>query len=212
MSKPLFSLVFSVYQGSFRVPVESVKEVGAGSEREPEKLGPATRENIERVFKEHNDSLLRFLRARLHSPQEARDVAQEAYVQVLGLRAPGTVSHLQAYLFQTAANLATNRLLQRRRRDEIDELVFFETETAKSPEHQCAAQNDLDLIARALEGMPAKVVRAFILVKFHEVDFEQTARIMGCTPRHVRRYIARAMEHCLQAVHSQRIKQGGIEQ
>jgi RNA polymerase sigma factor (sigma-70 family) len=175
------------------------------------KLGPATRENIERLFKEHNESLLRFLRARLHSPQEARDIAQEAYVQVLGLRDPSVVSHLQAYLFQTAANLATNRLLQRRRRGEIDELVFFEEETAKSPEHHCAAQKDLDLIAKALEGMPAKVVRAFILVKFHEVDFEQTAKIMGCSSRNVRRYIARAMEHCMKAMHSHGSRQGGIE-
>jgi len=38
---------------------------------ETNSLGPATHENIERLFKEHNESLLRFLRARLRSPQEA---------------------------------------------------------------------------------------------------------------------------------------------
>jgi RNA polymerase sigma-70 factor (ECF subfamily) len=179
---------------------------------ETKSLGPATHENIERLFKDHNESLLRFLRARLRSPQEARDVAQEAYVQVLRLRDPSTVSHLQAYLFQTAANLATNRLVQRRRRGQIDELVFFETETAKSPEHSCAAQDDLDVVARTLEGMPAKVVRAFILVKFHDVGFERAAEIIGCSPRHVRRYIARAMEHCLKAMHSQETRQGGRKQ
>src|SRR5690349_14164910 len=90
----------------------------------------AARAEIERLFKDHNGALVRFLRAKLHSLQEALDVAQEAYVQLLGLRNTNTISYLQAYLFKTAENLANNRLRYDGRRRELNELVFFETETA----------------------------------------------------------------------------------
>ncbi len=52
---------------------------------------------------------MRFLRHRVHSQHEAREIAQEAYVRLWKLDSPGTVSFLQAYLFKTAANIATER-------------------------------------------------------------------------------------------------------
>ena len=42
---------------------------------------------IQRLFEEHNRTLIGFLRARLRSEAEARDVAQEAYVRLLQLLA-----------------------------------------------------------------------------------------------------------------------------
>ena len=44
--------------------------------------GGAANSRIESLFREHNDTLLRFLRARLHSEADAREAAQEAYVQI----------------------------------------------------------------------------------------------------------------------------------
>ena len=73
--------------------------------------GPARRQRaelVERLFREHNDALIRFLVARLRSYQDARDVAQESYVRLLSLDEPGAVSYLRAFLFKTAANLATD--------------------------------------------------------------------------------------------------------
>src|SRR5262249_51144603 len=68
---------------------------------------------IERLFREHNDSLLRYLAARLGSRQEAQEVAQEAYVRLLKLDTPGAVSYLRAFLFKTASNLVVDRLRTR---------------------------------------------------------------------------------------------------
>ena len=65
---------------------------------------------IERLFQEHNESLLRFLAARLGSRHEAREVAQEAYVRLLKLDTPGAIGYFRAFLFKTAANLAVDRV------------------------------------------------------------------------------------------------------
>src|ERR1700743_3922041 len=72
-------------------------------------------EVVERLFREHNEALIRFLRGRVGSHNEALEVAQEAYVRLLSLDQPGAVSYLRAFLFQTANNLALDRL----RRDQV---------------------------------------------------------------------------------------------
>src|SRR5262245_23495507 len=79
--------------------------------------GCANPSEIERLFREHNDALLRFVAAKLGSKQEAREIAQEAYVRLLCLDHREAVSYLRAFLFKTAANLAMDRLRQRARRD-----------------------------------------------------------------------------------------------
>src|SRR5271163_4210660 len=58
------------------------------------------------LFREHNDALVRFLSARLGSYQDAREVAQEAYVRLLNLDRPEASNFLKALLYKTAANLA----------------------------------------------------------------------------------------------------------
>jgi len=66
-------------------------------------------EVVERLFREHNEALIRFLRGRVGSHNEALEVAQEAYVRLLSLDQPGAVSYLRAFLFKTAANIAIDR-------------------------------------------------------------------------------------------------------
>ena len=92
-----------------RMPGDSERE-GSG-----ELAGGSHAQRITRLFSEHNDSLVRFLAVRLHSVQEAKEVAQEAYVRLLSLDDSGAVSFLRAFLFKTAANLAVDRLRSRNR-------------------------------------------------------------------------------------------------
>src|SRR5688572_2123411 len=78
---------------------------------------PHHSEQVRQLFQQHNQALVSFLAARLNSAVEARDVAQEAYARLLQLQHPGTVSFLRAYLFRIAANLAVDRIRQRKVRD-----------------------------------------------------------------------------------------------
>src|SRR5882757_2706582 len=77
---------------------------------EPTRQARGAALDLARLFEEHNASLVQLLRAKLRSDQEARDVAQEAYVRLLQLDRIGTVSYLRSYLFRTALNIATDRL------------------------------------------------------------------------------------------------------
>jgi RNA polymerase sigma-70 factor (ECF subfamily) len=153
--------------------------------------------SIERLFQEHNESLLRFLSARLGSHQEAREIAQEAYVRLLRLDAPDTVSYLRAFLFKTAANMAVDRLRTRRQREQHAVFDFFGPgEDAASAEEEAAGVQDMQLLQRLLERLPVKCRRAFILNRFHGYDIAAVARDLNTTERSVRRYIAQALVHC----------------
>ena len=159
-------------------------------------------QRIDRLFREHNQVLLQFLAARLHSEHEAKEVAQEAYVRLLNLDKPGAVSYLRAYLFKTAANLANDRRKHYSRRERIHELIFFETrdDASPSPEGKVAAREELEIIRRAIEEIPAKCRMAFLLHKFRGLSFRETAAQMQLSERMVRVYVARAIYHCRQSL------------
>ena len=152
---------------------------------------------ITRLFEEHNESLLRFVSARLHSRQEAKEIAQEAYVRLLNLHEPNAVSYLRAYLFRIAANLVSDRLKQRSRRSELRGLVFFDDkEPDQSPELAVCAQDELEIIQKAILELPPKCRKAFLLHKIHGFSIEATAEQMSLSTRMVRLYVARAVAHC----------------
>lgn len=152
---------------------------------------------IERLFREHNEALLRFLAARLGSHQEAKEVAQEAYVRLLKLDAPGAVSFLRAFLFKTAANLAVDRLRTRSYRERPATFEFFERlPYTSTPDREVGGAQELDVLRELLHQLPPKCRYAFVMSKFHGKDATEIAEQMGITPTMVRRYILRALVHC----------------
>jgi RNA polymerase sigma factor (sigma-70 family) len=154
-------------------------------------------ELVERLFHEHNEALIRFLRTRLRSQQEAREIAQEAYVRLLSLDEPGAVSYLRAFLFKTAANLAVDRM----RRDELQLRtsalpLFQELSDARTPERQVAGMQMMQRLERLIAAMPAKCRQAFMLRRFDGRDVGSIANELNLSKRMVREYVARALLQC----------------
>ncbi len=165
-------------------------------------FGETQKQRITRLFREHNGPLVRFLKNRLHSHEEAMEVAQEAYVQLLGLDHPETVVFMRGYLYRTAANLASNRVKQRIQRRRNDEQLIYETEDQRSPERLCETDRDIALVMQALYELPASCREAFRLVRVGGMTSEQVGKKLDMHPRQVRRYVARALAHCLAVVSS----------
>jgi RNA polymerase sigma-70 factor (ECF subfamily) len=160
---------------------------------------------LARLFEEHNAILLHLLRAKLHSDQEARDVAQEAYVRMLQLDRLGTVSYLRAYLFRTALNIATDRLrMMGVRRAAHSDPSFLTRVDEISPERAALATDELEAVRRAMERLPPKMRQAFMLHSFAELDLPEVAARMGLSERSVRNYIADALVCCREAIDESR--------
>ena len=160
---------------------------------------------IERLFREHNEALIRFLRGRVGSRNEALEVAQEAYVRLLSLDQPGAVSYLRAFLFKTAANIA----IDRRRRHlsyhkATGQPLFSEFAENRTPERQVAAEQTLQRLEKLIESMPAKCRASFIMSQIQGLDAVTIASRLGITDSMVRKYVVRALLHCRQLMDLER--------
>jgi RNA polymerase sigma factor (sigma-70 family) len=153
---------------------------------------------VERLFRDHNEALIRFLRGRVGSRNEALEVAQEAYVRLLSLDEPGAVSYLRAFLFKTAANIAIDR---RRRDQSYDKFagggqLFTQFSEERTPERQVAAEQTLRHLGSLIESMPAKCQASFVMSQIHGLDAATIAGQLGITDSMVRKYVVRALLHC----------------
>lgn len=156
-------------------------------------------ELVERLFREHNTTLVRFLTTRLHSVSEAKEVAQEAYVRVLQLDKPGASNLLRAYLFRVALNLAIDRIRRRRvqQRTQVDEPELIEAaEDLCDPERYAVAREDLTLVARSLAELPEKCLKAFLMYRLEGETQARIAERLGLTDRTVNSYVRQAMLYC----------------
>ena len=171
----------------------------AASEHEsgqPEHAHEHDGELMARLYREHNQALIRFLMTRLDSEQEAREVAQEAYVRILQLDSHGAVSFLSSYLFKTAANIAIDRLRHRstQRLASLD-LKKAEQSYVAAPEQILQDRESLALIDRFVQELPPKCRQAFYLHRLHDLSPPEIARKLGVTKRMVHHYLVRAMAH-----------------
>jgi RNA polymerase sigma factor (sigma-70 family) len=160
---------------------------------------------VERLFREHNEALIRFLRGRVGSHNEAREVAQEAYVRLLSLDQPGAVSYLRAFLFKTAANIAIDR---RRRHQNFDKVaarqLFMELTENRTPERQLSGEQTLRHLGILIEAMPAKCRESFVMNQIQGLDAATIATQLGITDSMVRKYVVRALLHCRQFIDLER--------
>lgn len=161
--------------------------------------------DLGRLFEQHNAALVQFLRARLRSDQEARDVAQEAYVRLLQLDRVGTIGYLRTYLFRTALNLATDRMRSAAvRRAAHRDPIFDAGVHELSPDRIVDAGESLAAVARAIESLPPRPRVAFLLHRIAGRDVAEVALRMGVTKRMVRNYLLQALVKCAQALENGR--------
>lgn len=160
--------------------------------------GAGTRQElVARLFREHNQALLRFLAMRLQSHQEAKEVAQEAYVKLLNLDQSQAISYQRAFLFKTAANLAVDRLRGRNRRERARETgLFDELREAPTPEHETLVAQEVAHLEKLIAELPAKCRQAFLLYKIEGLEFRDVATRMNLSERMVRDYVVRATLYC----------------
>ncbi len=174
----------------FKLEAAAPEEPRAGQEASPAKTA-------EQLFRDHNLELIRFLKLKLRNDAEAREVAQEAYVRLLQLRNIGAVGFFRAYLFKIAANLAVDRI--RDRRPAIEEEWDPAAEFVPDPfdiERSMLAAEEFEVFLGCLQELPPKCRQAFVLHRLKKLSTREVAAQLQITPRMVRKHIARALIYC----------------
>jgi RNA polymerase sigma factor (sigma-70 family) len=154
---------------------------------------------VSELFRNHNRMLVRFLQSKLQNPQEAREIAQEAYVRLLELERTGAVGFLRAYLFRIASNLAIDRLRSRITRERIDTQCPdpLEEVTQEGPvEREVFAADEMRVFWASLAELPEHYRQAFVMHRLENLSTAEIALKIGKSERMVRRYIAHALTYC----------------
>jgi RNA polymerase sigma factor (sigma-70 family) len=154
---------------------------------------------VTELFRSHNRTLVRFLQAKLQDPQEAREIAQEAYVRLLELERTGAVGFLRAYLFKIASNLAIDRLRSRNTRERIDthRPDFLEELVPEGPvEREVFAADEMRVFWDCLAELPEPYRRSFVLHRIDNLSTNEIGKSIGKSERMVRRYLAYALVYC----------------
>ena len=115
--------------------------------------GPHT-QRLADLFKDEYPKLVHYMVSKTGSWPEARDVAAQAFAQVLESRSPETISFLKAYVYRAARNLATDRARSGAIRSRINRIVRHEfASTTPSPEPQFMQQQRVKVLSAAIESL-----------------------------------------------------------
>ncbi|MFT6958034.1 MAG: RNA polymerase sigma-70 factor (family 1) [Halieaceae bacterium] len=160
---------------------------------------------FELLFQENYDSLVRFLSSKVRDSDEAQDLAQDAFYKVMSVENAEKLEHVRAYLFQTASNLALNRIRKRKHQEAYKRSVESNLNPERegmiaSPERAAAATEQLQQVERVLNGLPRKCRRAFLLHRTRHLSYQQIAEEMGISVSTVEKYMIRALGQCRKKV------------
>lgn len=158
---------------------------------------PTASESLSVLYADHHGWLRGWLRHRLGNPDDAADLAQDAFMRVLKARNAADIQEPRHYLATIARGLMVD--LFRRRSLEAEYLAVLarlpEPEWP-SPETRALAVEALLEIDAMLEGLGSRVRQVFLLSQCDGLTYKDIAAQTGLALRTVNNYMASAMEHC----------------
>jgi RNA polymerase sigma-70 factor, ECF subfamily len=162
--------------------------------------------SFELLLQKYRTPLVNFLYRMVRDQATAEDLAQEVFLRVYRARknyAPS--AKFTTWLFRIATNVALNSLRDGRRharelsleepRSEDDERPAVDLpDGAPTAEQRLMARDRTRLIRRAILALPEKQRAAVVLHKYHELDYDEIARILGCSESALKSLLFRAYE------------------
>jgi RNA polymerase sigma-70 factor (ECF subfamily) len=147
--------------------------------------------DIEALYLRYGPMVLRRCRQLLREEEEALDVAQDVFVQLLRRRDHLSGRYPSSFLFRVATNLCLNRIRDRRKRPSLPGDEFL---------HRIAGRDDLDaplLLDRLFGRHPESTRTMAVLHWLDGMTLEQVARDCGMSVSGVRKRL-RALRETLE--------------
>jgi RNA polymerase sigma-70 factor (ECF subfamily) len=163
--------------------------------------------SFELLLGRYRTPLCHFLSRMVRDPALAEDLAQEVFFRVYRARREYEPSaKFTTWLFRIATNLALNALRDGRplqqtvsfdapqRSDEGSSLALDVPDRAPLAEQELVERDRVALIRRAIHALPEKQRAAVLLHKYHEMEYEEIARILNCSVSALKSLLFRAYE------------------
>ena len=150
------------------------------------------------LYQDNHAWLRGWLSRQVRCPQDAADLTQDTFLRAYDARQLDRIQEPRAYLSTVARRLLCS--LWRRRKQEqsyLDQLADLPPAHAPSAEDIALVREAIEAIDRALEGLPSRVKRAFLLNRLEGMPQQAIADLLGVSLATVERDLRRAFVHCL---------------
>jgi len=163
--------------------------------------------SFELLLQRYRRPLCHFLNRMVRDAAHAEDLAQEVFLRVYRARREYEPSaKFTTWLFRIATNLALNSLRDgRHRQAEVSldapaegqdgsEMTLDVPDGAPVVEQQLVERDRVAVVRRAIFALPEKQRAAVLLHKYQELDYDEIARILGCSVSALKSLLFRAYE------------------
>ena len=166
-------------------------------------LAPDQQIEVERAMRRDEKLLIRWLTKKLGDSETARDVVQSVFLRVWAFAENGVVENPRALLFKTASNLALNEMKRRNKysKRHVEPSANSENDAlhnvpslSPSPEKQASLREDVSITMAAINDLPDRPRRAFIMNRFDGQSYKQIAAIMNVSESSVEKYMIEALK------------------
>jgi RNA polymerase sigma factor (sigma-70 family) len=159
--------------------------------------------SVHNTVRRYHDSLISFLRQRLRTPEDANDVAQEAYIRMMQYQNSRQIRSPSSMLFRIAINVANDLGRSEQVRHASDQCSLDAVELVSdtpSAEREISAKQELELLRAAIGSLPPKCRQAFLLSRVRSMTYPEIAAHCGISVKMVEKHISRALAVCMKKV------------
>jgi RNA polymerase sigma factor (sigma-70 family) len=156
------------------------------------------------VIRRHHRSILRFLRRRGATSDDALDMAQDAYMRFLRYEGATTIESPSAMLFRIAGNVAADhgRAAAQRRQFRSFDAEGFDNELASeepSAERELAAEQIVSIVRMAVAALSPQCRTVFLLSRLDGLTYSEIAVHCNISVKTVEKHVSRALRACAMA-------------
>ncbi len=149
---------------------------------------------VKSQFARYSTELKRYIAHKFGDSGEAEDIVQDAFHNFLRSEAPENIENPRAYLYQTAHNLALNRIRKQRNHDAYLSANQLDDDH-RSPERSVVAQRELEALQEVLESLPENCRKAFILSRIHNKTYTEIAEELKVSISSVEKYLMKSIHY-----------------
>lgn len=151
-------------------------------------------------------SLFRYCTRLTGDPDQAEDLAQEAFFRLLDRGAKGTEAGLRSWLFMVATNLVRDGARTREARRRILS-GFPPPEAVPGPDKDLARAEEIQRVRKALALLSSRD-REMLLLRQEGFSYKEIAEVAGVSHRSVGTILARALQRFAEAIRNEETGNG----
>ena len=140
------------------------------------------KQDIELVYTQYCDKVSRFVRSKIHYPNDVEDIVQTVFLKVYSNldKYDETKASLSTWIYTITRNTVYDYLKEKRGHPVL-ELVDNTVHSAEEPDDSLLNQEALEELACALQKLPQNQRDIIILIYYKNLDRRKVAQMFGMT-------------------------------